>query len=78
LLLLQGNVPKEIHVILTEKLGEYVPSYVTVKSWVARVKRGEFSTCAAPRPGRPNTVTTPEIIDQIYELNLEERQPDFG
>jgi len=26
-------------------------------------KRGDFSTCDVPRPGRPKTVTTPEIID---------------
>ena len=33
-------------------------------------KRGEFSTCASPRPGRHKTVTTPEVIDQIHELIL--------
>ena len=33
-----------------------------------------FFTCDAPRPGRPKTVTTPEIIDQIYELILEDRR----
>jgi hypothetical protein len=26
------------------------------------------------RPGRPKTVTTPEIIDQIHELILEDRR----
>ena len=31
-----------------------------------------FSTCDAPRPGRPKTVSTPEIIWQIHELILEE------
>jgi len=41
---------------------------------VAQFKRGDFSTCDAPRPGRPKTVTTPEIIDQIHELILEGRQ----
>jgi len=40
---------------------------------VAQFKRGDFSTCDAPRPGRPKTVTTPEIINQIHELIL-----DFG
>jgi len=29
-------------------------------------------TCDAPRLGRPKTVTTPEIIDQIHELSLED------
>jgi len=38
---------------------------------VAQFKRGDISTCNAPRPGRPKTVTTPEIIDQIHELILE-------
>jgi len=41
---------------------------------VAQFKRGDFSTCVAPRPERPKTVTTPEIIDQIRELNLEDRR----
>jgi hypothetical protein len=39
---------------------------------VAQFKRGDFSTCDAPRPGRPKTVTTPEIIDQIRDLILED------
>ena len=69
---LQGRAPKEIHAILTETLGEHAPSYATVRNWVAHFKRGDFSTCDAPRPGRPKTVTTPEIIDQIHELILEE------
>jgi len=41
---------------------------------VAQFKRGDFSTCDAPRPGRPKTVTTPETIDQIHELILEDRR----
>jgi len=41
---------------------------------VVQFKRGDFSTCDAPRPGRPKTVTTPEIIEQIHELILEDRR----
>jgi len=70
---IKGKAPKEIHAILTETLGECAPSYATVKNWVAQVKRGDFSTCVAPRPGRPKTVTTPGIIDKIHELLLEDR-----
>ena len=73
-LFLQGKAPKEIHAILKETLGEYAPSNATVKDWVAQFKRGDFSTRDAPRPGRPKTVTTPEIIDQIHELILEDRR----
>jgi len=52
---LQGKAPKEIHAILIETLGEYAPSYVNVKNWLAQFKHGDFSTCDAPRPGRPKT-----------------------
>ena len=65
---------KEIHAILTEILGEHAPSYATIKNWVAQFKRDDFSTCDAPRPGRHKTVTTPEIINQIYELIFEDRR----
>ena len=39
---LQGKVLKEMHVILTETLGEHAPSYATVRNWVAQFKRGDF------------------------------------
>ena len=71
---LQGKAAKEIHAILTETLEEHAPSYVTVKNWVARFKRGDFSTCDEPRPGRRKTVTIAEIIDQNHELILEDRR----
>ena len=70
---LQGKAPKEIHAILTETSGEHAPSYATVKNWVAQFKRGDFSTCEAPRPGWPTTVTTLETDDQIHEIILEDR-----
>jgi len=70
---LQGKAPKEIYAILKETLGEHVPSYATVKNCVAQFKRGDFSTCESSRPARPKTVTTPEVVDQIHELILEER-----
>jgi len=71
---LQGEAPKEIYAILTEILGEHEPSHATVKNWVSKYKRGDFSTSDAPRPERPKTVPTPEIIDQIHELILEDRR----
>jgi len=70
----QIKTPKEIHAILTETLGEHAPLYATIKNWVAQFKRGDFSTCDAPRLGRPKTATSPESIDQIHELILEDRQ----
>jgi len=75
---LQDKALKEIRVILIETLGEHAPLYATIKNWVAQFKCGDFSTCVAPCPGRPKTVTTPEIIDQIHELILEDHPPYFG
>ena len=71
---LQGKTMKEIHAILTEILGEHAPSFVTVLNCVAQFKRGDFSTCHAPRPGQPKTLTTPEINNQIHELILEDHR----
>ena len=69
---LQGKVPKEIHAILKETLGEHAPSYATAKNWVAQFNCGDFSTCDASHPGQPKTVTTLVIIDQIHKLILED------
>jgi len=71
---LQGKAPKEIHAILTETLRVHALSYATLKNWVAHFKRGDFSTYDAPRPGRNKKVTTPDIIDKIHELILEDRR----
>jgi len=71
---LLGKVLKEIHAILKETLREHASLYATVKNWMAQFKRGDFSTCDVPHPGRPRTVTTPEIIDQIHELILEDHR----
>ena len=71
---MQGKAPNEIHAILTETLGEHAPLHATVKNGVSQLKLDDFSTCEAPPPGQPKTVTTPEIIDQIHELILEDRR----
>ena len=72
--ILQGKAPKEIRAFLTGTLGKHAPSYAIVKNWLPQFKRGDFSICVASRPGRPKTVTTLEIIDQIHELILEDRR----
>ena len=41
---------------------------------MAQFKRGNFSTCDAPRPGRPKTMASPENVNQIHELLLEDRR----
>ena len=41
---------------------------------MVQFKRGDFSTCVAFRAGQPKTLTTPDIIDQIHELILDDRR----
>jgi len=57
-----------------KRLLEHAPSYATVINWVAQFNHGDSSTCDEPRPGRQKIVTTPEIIDQIHEVNFETRR----
>jgi hypothetical protein len=63
---------------LTQTLGEYAPSYATIKNWVAKFKRGDFSTCVVPRPGRPKTVTTPPRRDYHLFPGLGEKNRHFS
>jgi hypothetical protein len=44
------------------------------QNWVAQFKRCDFSTCDAPFPRRPKTVTTPEFIVEIHQLILKDRR----
>ena len=71
---LQGKAPKEIHAILTETLGNVHHCIPPSKTGWPSLNVVIFFTCDAPRPGRPKTVTTPEIIDQIHELILKDRR----
>ena len=59
---------------MIETLGEHAPFYATVKNWVTQIKLVDFSTFVGPRTGRPKTINTPEIIDQIHELIWEDRR----
>jgi len=65
---------KEIHAILIGKIRGTCNIVFHRKILGAQFKRGDFSTCDAPRPGRSKTVTIPEITDQIHGLILEDRR----
>jgi len=42
IIFLQGKLPKGIHAIPAETLGDNAPSYATVRNWVTQFERGEF------------------------------------
>jgi hypothetical protein len=58
----------EIHAILTETLGKYAPSYVTVKNWVVQFKPGDFSNYFIP--GGAKDFSAPGICVEVHTLML--------
>ncbi|XP_033225859.1 uncharacterized protein LOC117178540 [Belonocnema kinseyi] len=43
-----------------------------VKKWVSEFKKGRTSTSDEPHSGRPDEVATPEMIEQIYKMVIED------
>lgn len=71
---LDGLTPKEIHPKLTKVYGDSAPSMSTVKKWAAEFKRGRTSLEDDPREGRPKTATTPETIEKVHDIVLDDRR----
>jgi histone-lysine N-methyltransferase SETMAR len=69
----EGLTPNEIHSKFIKVYGDSSPSFSTVKKWAAEFKRGRTSLEDDPREGRPKSATTPEIIEQVYDLLLDDR-----
>jgi len=71
---LKGLSPTNIKAELDSTLGESAPSFTTVKYWVAEFKRGRTSCQDEHRSGRPNEVTTPEMVKKIHKMVLDDRR----
>lgn len=71
---LDGLTPNEIHPKLTKVYGDIAPSMSTVKKWAAEFKRGRTSLEDDPREGRPKTATTPETIEKVHDIVLDDRR----
>ncbi|XP_071097976.1 histone-lysine N-methyltransferase SETMAR-like [Haliotis cracherodii] len=59
---------------MSSTLGEDAPSYATVKIWVAECKRGRSSTDDEPRPGPPVVSSTPEMVQRILDIVMDDRR----
>jgi len=70
----EGLTPNEIHSKFTKVYGDSSPSFSTIKKWAAEFKRGRTSLEDDPREGRPNSATTPEIIEQVHDMLLDDRR----
>ncbi|GBP96226.1 Probable histone-binding protein Caf1 [Eumeta japonica] len=64
--------------IMQEKLDKYygdsAPSISMVKKWFTEFRCGRTSTSDAERSGRSKEVITPEIVDKIHEMILDDRR----
>jgi transposase len=66
--------PNEIHSKLIKVYGDSSPSFSTIKKWAAKFKRGRTSLENDPRKGCPKSATTPEIIEQVHDMILDDRR----
>jgi histone-lysine N-methyltransferase SETMAR len=73
-LFLEGLKAKEIHERMLKVYKDSTPSISTVERWVAEFKRGRTSLEDDPRQGRPKTAVTPEIVEKIQDIVLENRR----
>jgi len=70
----EGLTPNKIHSKFIKVYGDSSPSFSTIKKWAAEFKRGRTSLEDDPREGRPKSATTPEIIEQVHDMVLDDRR----
>jgi transposase len=68
-----GLTPNEIHSKFIKVYGDSCPSFSTNKKWAAEFKHDRTSLEDDPREGRPKSATTPEIIEQVHDMVLDDR-----
>ena len=73
-LVLEGQSSKQVKERLTSVYGQSSPSSSTIKRWVKEFQRGRESLEDDPRSGRPTTSTSPENIEKVHKLVIENRR----
>jgi transposase len=70
----EGLTPNEIHSKFVKVYGDSSPLFSTIKKWAAEFKRGRTSLEDDPREGHPKSAATPEIIEQVHGIVLDDRR----
>jgi transposase len=70
----EGLTPNEIHSKFIKVYGDSSPSFSTIKKLAAEFKHGRTSLEVDPHEGRPKSATTPEIIEQLHDMVLDDRR----
>jgi len=68
----EGLTPNEIHSRFIKVYGDSSPSFSTIKKWAAEFKCGCTNLEDDPREGCPKSATTPEIIEQVHDMVLDD------
>jgi len=67
-------MPNEIYLKFIKVYGDSSTSFSTIKKWAAEFKRGRTSLEDDPCEGCPEDATTPEIIEQVHDMVLDDRR----
>jgi transposase len=70
----EGSTPNEIHSKFIKVYGDSSHSFSTVKKWATEFKHGRTSLEDDPRDGHPKSAITPEIIEQVHDMVLDDRR----
>jgi transposase len=68
----EGLTPNEIHSKFIKVYGDSSLSFSTIKKWAAEFKRGHTGLEDDLREGRPKSASTPEIIEQMHVMVLDD------
>ena len=69
----ESLTPNEIHSKFIKFCGEF-SLFSTIKKWAAEYKLDRTSLEDDPREGRPKSATTPDIIEQVHDMVLDDRR----
>jgi len=70
----EGLTSNEINSKFIKVYVDCTASFSTIKKWAAEFKRGRTSLEGDPREGRPKSATTPEIIEQVHDMVLDDKR----
>jgi histone-lysine N-methyltransferase SETMAR len=70
----EGLMPNEIHSKFIKIYGDSSPTFSTIKKWAAEFKRGCTSLEVDPCEELSKSATTPEIIEQVHDVVLDDWQ----
>ena len=67
---LREKILSETQAKLDKHYSDSAPSYGMVQKWFTKFRCGRTSTATIPSLGRPNEIATPEIINKIHDIVL--------